>query len=315
MSETHKPAGNGFVHPKPGQHPSRKNCRICDAPLDVHQAARGLLCDRIECRTQWAARFATQRDRRHQRNDHLARRLAFQAIENLVQENKIQRRADFQVATVPASQSVIRPANWQRQQSYREHFEQLLAAWQEQHPETDPNDQRVDQPVEDPVNETDMEPADDPIDEPSEIVAQETDTDTLAGLFGQSCATCRGKCCLRGGTHAFQTVETLDRWFALHPDASVEDCREAYFSHLKSNSVEGSCVFHGSRGCELPRAWRGDMCNTWICHSLQRIRKNHDLHGKTITIIVATEPGLARRVNVVRSATGERLEPEMEIPS
>lgn len=57
------------------------------------------------------------------------------------------------------------------------------------------------------------------------------------------------------------------------------------------------------------------MCNTWVCPSLQQIRKNHGLHGKAITIIVATEPGIARRANVVRSESGERLEPEIEIPA
>jgi hypothetical protein len=228
-----------------------------------------------------------QRDRRHQRNDHLAKSLAYRAIESLMQEQRIQRYGNFQVATVPTSQKPLRPASQSRQQSYREHFEQLLSAWQEEYSETDQTEES----------------------------GAQADQETLPGLSGQACATCRGKCCKQGGTHAFQTVDTLKRWFELHPEATVDDCRDAYFAHLKTNTIDGSCVFHGARGCELPRDWRADMCNSWSCHSLQRLRKNHDLHNKAITIIVAVEPGAARRANVVRSASGERLEPEIEIQS
>jgi hypothetical protein len=274
-----------------GHHPSRKTCRVCDVPLNVHQAARGQLCDNIGCRNQWASRMAMRRDRRHERNEHLARSLAHRAIEILVRENRIQRRGHYEVATVPASRKSLRPANRERQQRYREHFEQLLLAWQEQPDEAGP------------------------VEAPTEAAAEPLEDETPSALFGQACATCRGNCCSRGGTHAFQDLATLRRWFALHPDATGDDCREAYFSHLKTGSVEGSCVFHGSQGCELPRDWRADMCNSWICPSLQRIRKNHELRRKPVTIIVALEPGAAIRVNVVRSQTGERLEPEVELTS
>ena len=305
MPDSENPEGNRTVTPKPVHHLSQKTCRICETPLDVHQAARGQLCDRPGCRTQWASRIAMRRDRRHQRNDHLAKSLAFRTIENLMLENQIQRRANFLVATVPASQKPLRPANRKRQQSYREHFEQLLIAWQEQYSEMELAEELTE-------GETEaVEAVEAVVEEPVEQPEQEP----LSALFGQACATCRGNCCTRGGTHAFQTLDTLERWFELHPEATVDDCRDAYFAHLKPNSIEGSCVFHGAGGCELPRDWRADMCNTWICHSLQQLRKNHVLHGKSITIIVATEPGVARRANVVRSDSGARVEQEVEIPS
>ena len=266
-------------------HLNPKTCLVCDAPLDVLQAARGPLCENPRCRQHYASQAARERDRRHQKNYDLARRQSFVAIEELVQEKRIKRYAGFQVAPVPSTQAGVRPASPDRQQKYREHFESLLDQWVEE--QEDGGEQNAP-----PSNESD---------------------NILNELSQQACATCRGACCTRGNTHAFHTIQTVRRWFRAHPDSTADDCREAYFGHLPTHSIEGGCIFQSARGCALPRSMRAVMCNTWKCHSLVSLQKKQQQNPTGITIIVASDAEAARRVNVVNSDTGARLEPEIEI--
>jgi hypothetical protein len=87
-------------------------------------------------------------------------------------------------------------------------------------------------------------------------------------IFGGACALCRGFCCRLAGDHAFFRAETVQRFRQTHPEMSQEQLIDAYMSYLQEQSLENSCVFHGERGCVLPREIRPSICNEYFCEGL-----------------------------------------------
>lgn len=80
------------------------------------------------------------------------------------------------------------------------------------------------------------------------------------------CSQCQGRCCTAGrDDHAFLHDGALRRWLMRHPGQPPEAAVHAYLQALPDQHVEGSCLFHGARGCALPREDRGDTCNAYGC--------------------------------------------------
>lgn len=109
------------------------------------------------------------------------------------------------------------------------------------------------------------------------------------------CALCRGHCCRHGlGQHAFIDAALLARWQAGQGGSSAGQAIEAYRSWLPPRHVAGSCLFHGERGCTIPRAHRSDTCNTFGCDTLRQLhRRLADDEGTTAALavtMVATQP-------------------------
>ncbi len=63
----------------------------------------------------------------------------------------------------------------------------------------------------------------------------------------------------------------LRRWLARHPGATWADAVEDYMGHVPERHVGRSCVYHGERGCSLPRTTRSDTCNVHACETLERV--------------------------------------------
>ncbi|MEQ9570248.1 MAG: hypothetical protein RLN75_08680, partial [Longimicrobiales bacterium] len=95
------------------------------------------------------------------------------------------------------------------------------------------------------------------------------ETDAVA----RACATCRGWCCRRGGSHAFLDVRSVDRVWRGRPGASPTALEALYVEHLGDTHLDGGCVFQGESGCRLPRSLRSDTCNSWLCPDLGRQRE------------------------------------------
>ena len=93
------------------------------------------------------------------------------------------------------------------------------------------------------------------------------------------CATCRGWCCRRGGTHAFLDAARIRRLFREHPELTESAVVDLYRSHLGDRHLEGGCVFQGETGCELPREIRGDTCNRYHCPDLVEARRGFRRDG------------------------------------
>jgi hypothetical protein len=94
-----------------------------------------------------------------------------------------------------------------------------------------------------------------------------------ATLLGAACATCGGRCCRSGGERAYLDVGTLRRWLAAHPGSGRRAAVAAYASFLPETSLRGSCVYHTSAGCALPRAMRSDTCNRYECAGLAELAR------------------------------------------
>jgi len=97
----------------------------------------------------------------------------------------------------------------------------------------------------------------------------------LGPLFGATCAACRGHCCRGAGTHAFINERTLQEYLTRHPGASDDEVVAAYLSHVPARSQLPGCVYQGPKGCTLPRDMRSAICNSHLCHGLERALAHH----------------------------------------
>lgn len=97
----------------------------------------------------------------------------------------------------------------------------------------------------------------------------------LGPLFGAACAACRGHCCRGAGTHAFINERTLQEYLARHPGATDDEVVAAYLSHVPPRSQLPGCVYQGPKGCTLPRDMRSAICNSHLCHGLERALAHH----------------------------------------
>lgn len=262
-----------------------KQCAICAATLDRHQAVRSEVCQKSECVRLYAGQQAQLRTSRREKNRRLAKKRAAALTSSLMTTGKLARRGDFRIATVPAWNNPPGPASPERQLKFQQHLDELLAQW---------------------VATTEEISAD----------VSEAGTALESGpelnLLLQACATCRGECCQYGSTHAFLKLENIRNWFALNPESSLEECRHAYLSKLAEINYENSCVFHGVTGCGLPRNLRSRTCNHFSCRDLDRVLLERKANPAATTVIAAGSGAGVHRINVVDSASGERLEDELE---
>lgn len=87
------------------------------------------------------------------------------------------------------------------------------------------------------------------------------------------CAFCAGKCCFLGVKNAFIDQETIRRYRSYQPKASPVQIIHAYLSYIPDRSYENSCIYHTQTGCCLPRNMRADICVSWRCVTLNRLRE------------------------------------------
>lgn len=103
--------------------------------------------------------------------------------------------------------------------------------------------------------------------EPSSLEA------TPAAVEAHLCGWCGGRCCRYGGeNHAYLNASHLRRWQVDHPGSSLDEAAQAYVDRLPARHVEGSCMYHGERGCTLDRTMRSEVCNRYICSGLRDVQ-------------------------------------------
>lgn len=128
-----------------------------------------------------------------------------------------------------------------------------------------------------------------------------------SALLGASCATCRGECCTAGGTHAFLREDSLVRVRAqLAEDGSPmteAELAQHYASYLPVRHYRGSCVFHTTDACALPRGMRSNLCNRYVCGGLTQLTRALDATGALSAYVAAADSSHLRRMARV-SSTG-----------
>jgi hypothetical protein len=120
---------------------------------------------------------------------------------------------------------------------------------------------------------TDDEPRSPPRPEPEGFAARVAHT---------ACALCRGWCCRNGADDAFLDEPTLARAGQTMLDA--EAVIQHYLARVPAIGYEGSCIFHGERGCTLDRSMRSDVCNAYFCGGLHAYLRADDAVSPVVVI-------------------------------
>jgi hypothetical protein len=123
-----------------------------------------------------------------------------------------------------------------------------------------------------------------------------------ADVVRAGCATCQGHCCRGGGEHAYLDERTMARVRRDNPDLDAAGVIALYVGALAETAYEGSCLFHGRKGCTLPKPLRAELCNTYYCNGLWDFLKLRPLPA--VVEVVASKNGVARR-SVVKAVAGE----------
>jgi hypothetical protein len=114
-----------------------------------------------------------------------------------------------------------------------------------------------------------------------------------------ACAACRGQCCSHGGEHAYLDEDTIRRIARTWPELGPHGIAALYRARVAKESFAGSCVFHGARGCRLPRELRSDLCNEFYCNALKLfIRQRGVAIPQRLRILAKSAEGVQRSLVV-----------------
>lgn len=152
----------------------------------------------------------------------------------------------------------------------------------------------LDRNAELPSRTDDMPGASPPVHEAPSARAEE-----LAALLGRSCATCRGECCTAGGDHAFLRADSVARIRHEHQSLGDAGLLALYNAHVPQRHYRGSCLFHETTGCALPRTLRSDLCNRYICGGLTQLTSALDATGGTVAFVGAADSVHLRRMALI----------------
>jgi hypothetical protein len=105
-----------------------------------------------------------------------------------------------------------------------------------------------------------------------------------ADVAQAACSLCRGFCCKNGGDDAFLDERTMARVRRARPELDARGVIRLYADLVPTASYEGSCLFHGKRGCTLSRALRSDVCNSYFCRGVGDYVRGGDFNSPVIVI-------------------------------
>jgi hypothetical protein len=111
-------------------------------------------------------------------------------------------------------------------------------------------------------------------------------------IIGATCSFCRGACCTAGGEHAFLRGEHLAAIRMRSPEASPAEFVARYASFLPLRHYRGSCVYHATGGCALPRELRSGLCNRYLCGGLTQLTR---MDRRASVLLAATDGEVVRR--------------------
>jgi hypothetical protein len=109
----------------------------------------------------------------------------------------------------------------------------------------------------------------------------------MALVAQAACTLCKGSCCKGGGDHAYLDEQTMARTRRARPDLGRRAIVRLYVDRVPTTGYDGSCLFHGARGCTLTRSLRSDVCNNYFCAGLEAYVTGGD--PETHVLIIAGE--------------------------
>ena len=261
-----------MVDPRPVWRP--KVCAQCGAPLTPHEAVRGGLCAAPACALVAHSMAVTATADSRERERLRKRAVALEKAAPAVQRARARlggAPADALVADVPFNERRLAPADPARHAAFLSHLAGVIAAGFKLPP---PDAADVTE-----AGENSMPPS----------------AATVA-----ACSACRGWCCQSGaGRMAFLRPEDIAMHRTRHPDDDEAAMLARYRADLPSRSLDGSCVYHGARGCTLRRALRSGICNAFRCFELRGIDKALAATRRTALIAVARDETTPRALGTV----------------
>ena len=268
-----------------------RQCRVCGAPLSVHQQVSGGICNRPQCRWVNGNQQASPReDDGKIGGTHGRRCLVCRApisVHQQVRGGLCDDPECRRMHTGPKAlerQAKRRAARRKLALEHRTQFAETLGVGADSlriaiTPALQPLCQRPSQERREELqallDQLLLDPAlaDAPL--PSERArdgqAGGASTAALLESLGQACAICKGYCCRMGGNHAYLDVDTIQRVLQ-DGDAELDDVVGLYLANVPENGVQDSCIFHTERGCALPRQLRSGTCNQYHCEGLNELR-------------------------------------------
>jgi hypothetical protein len=257
--------------------PGARACLVCGRRIVAGIA--GDTCGEVYCREELDSRLYRVRRELERRE---AKEAAARRVEAQLQQS-CEAPSDAVTAVLPAHDRSLGPQDPARRTLFAERLAGVM-----DDATADPEGPTGDPPhPEDPVT-------------PADILAR------------SACASCRGLCCKHGEQHAFLRPATLRRTLKLHPEQTPAQALDMYLSYIPAESTAGSCIYHGCRGCTLPRALRSDVCNRFICDDLDRLQKVV-VAGERVPPIVAVgfDEDRLVRVSLIQ---GDRVQTVIEAP-
>ena len=252
--------------------PKHARCTLCDRPLLTGRELTDRVCASETCQ------------RRH--FIATARLVERQRMEALLAHARVRRAAEaaavgedperFPIVVIPSFPERRTRLPAPRRKAFAANLARQIALAFERGPDAAP-----------PV-ETDAPPAPD-----------------VAAALGAACATCRGHCCRHGGERAYLGADRMQRHLAEHPEHGPDDVLNAYLVHVGRHTIDGSCVYHGARGCTLPREMRSDTCNRFYCGPLHDLKRALATDGPPRAFLASAEGSEVGRTRFI----GARAQP------
>jgi hypothetical protein len=244
---------------------SNASCQICGVELSSPLQRLEGVCGDAKCRLAWAGRLQARRNAEIQRQRIERNQIAAAHRDREALRLGVFDARSVQPVAVPANLRNIVNLAERRKWAFRDFLTELISqAAAIRAKSGDP-----------PHGETAADCA------PS--------LPALATLLGRGCATCRGRCCNGGGTHAYLAVDTILGYMRKHPKQRPRDVLEAYLSLLPHKTYEDSCVYHAENGCVLPREMRAKISGDYFCEELHQFRKQFYAQGERKVVFYAFE--------------------------
>lgn len=259
----------------------QKLCRVCQRPLTLIEEPAGV-CLRVACKHTVYQQEAGARLR--------ARDAAVEELYQLGRRREVVEDPEqYFIAHIPSQSRKLGPLADRRRDAFLAHLDQLLEA-SEQSEETTPAEPPTPGPV------------------PMPLSAEQEDVSV------QGCIGCKGHCCQTGGTHGWQDLYSVRSYREAHPELTRQEIRASYAAVLGSApTFVDSCVYHGVRGCLLPREMRSWLCNTYWCGELRVVQRRMEA-GEPAKVFMAWPRTNGKMAGAFVTPAGARVVEDPENP-
>jgi hypothetical protein len=248
---------------------NQAKCPICQQRMTPIQRRLHQTCGEVKCRLAYQKseheRRWRKQDERHQQRLAAKNEGAKSFRDQVAVANEIESPDSYHVIVAPANRRRLAPLNRRRRYQFAKKLIKIIRSV------------FMEQSV-------------------ADLAPSRADDEAALPVLASVCATCQGKCCNRGGTHAFLCEDVIRRFRSNHPEATARQIILEYLRRLPSITSQGSCVFHGIAGCSLPKTMRSATCNTMVCGAVAEVRARSEVDGSKNYFIAATEG-----TNIVRS--------------